>query len=101
MSTGNEIAANLKACQIISGRDVERVAKQIDAGIERDLAAANARLAEEQEKFAADRLELKRMTEANWDNVRDANNWRDKWKEAETALREQASALDAARATAE
>ena len=31
MTTGQTIANNLRACQIISGRDVERVAKQIDA----------------------------------------------------------------------
>ncbi len=32
-SEGEVIASNLAACQIISGRDVERVAKQIDARI--------------------------------------------------------------------
>lgn len=33
MSPGHTIASNLRACQIISGRDVERVAKQIDEGV--------------------------------------------------------------------
>jgi hypothetical protein len=32
-TTGHAIASNLHACQIISDRDVERVAKQIDARI--------------------------------------------------------------------
>jgi hypothetical protein len=31
-STGETIASNIHAAQMISGRDVERVAKQIDAG---------------------------------------------------------------------
>lgn len=45
---GESIASNLHACQIISGRDVERVANQIDRpdplfiDVDRDLAAALA-----------------------------------------------------------
>lgn len=34
MTPGEKVASNLHACQIISGRDKERVAKQIDAEIE-------------------------------------------------------------------
>lgn len=32
-TSGHVVASNLHACQIISGRDVERVAKQINAAI--------------------------------------------------------------------
>lgn len=32
-TTGQTVASNLHACQIISGRDTERVAKQIDAAV--------------------------------------------------------------------
>ena len=41
MTTGTRIASNLHACQIISGRDVERVAKQIDAAISSDTERLN------------------------------------------------------------
>lgn len=38
-TSGHVVASNLHACQIISGRDVERVAKQINAAITEATAA--------------------------------------------------------------
>lgn len=44
MTTGTNIASNLHACQIISGRDIERVAKQIDAALSAALARSEGGL---------------------------------------------------------
>jgi chromosome segregation ATPase len=50
------------------------------------IADLTSRLAKAEQQLAEANKELKRVTDANWDNYADANSYRDKWKAAESAL---------------